>query len=62
MSLVACLWEMQVEGGVTSVKGFYVAIIYGGLRANGKKPDLALVACDIDATVAGLNVISSSFP
>jgi N-acetylglutamate synthase/N-acetylornithine aminotransferase len=44
---------MQVEGGVTAAKGFKAAGIYGGLRAKGEKPDLALVACDVDATVAG---------
>jgi hypothetical protein len=44
---------MQVEGGVTAAKGFKAAGIYSGLRAKGEKPDLALVACDVDATVAG---------
>jgi N-acetylglutamate synthase/N-acetylornithine aminotransferase len=44
---------MQVEGGVTAAKGFKAAGIYGGLRAKGEKPDLALVACDVGATVAG---------
>jgi hypothetical protein len=44
---------VQVEGGVTAAKGFKAAGIYGGLRAKGQKPDLALVACDVDATVAG---------
>ena len=53
LSLVACWCEMQVEGGVTAAKGFKAAGIYGGLRAKGEKPDLALVACDVDATVAG---------
>lgn len=47
---------MQVEGGVTAAKGFKAAGIYGGLRAKGEKPDLALVACDVDATVAGMSV------
>jgi glutamate N-acetyltransferase/amino-acid N-acetyltransferase len=49
------LWSVwvQVEGGVTAAKGFKAAGIYGGLRAKGQKPDLALVACDVDATVAG---------
>jgi len=46
---------MQVEGGVTAAKGFKAAGIYGGLRAKGEKPDLALVACDVDATVAGMS-------
>jgi hypothetical protein len=27
--------------------------MYGGLRAKGEKPELALVGCDVDATVAG---------
>lgn len=27
--------------------------MYGGLRAVGEKPDLALVACDVDAESAG---------
>jgi N-acetylglutamate synthase/N-acetylornithine aminotransferase len=45
--------KMQVEGGVTAAKGFKATGIYGGLRAKGEKPDLALVACDVDATVAG---------
>lgn len=45
--------RVQVEGGVTAAKGFKAAGIYGGLRAKGEKPDLALVACDVDATVAG---------
>lgn len=27
--------------------------MYGGLRAKGEKPELALVSCDVDATVAG---------
>ncbi|GJN31079.1 hypothetical protein PR202_gb19434 [Eleusine coracana subsp. coracana] len=43
----------RVEGGVTAAKGFKAAGIYGGLRAKDEKPDLALVACDVDATVAG---------
>uniref|UniRef100_A0A0A9C8P6 Uncharacterized protein n=1 Tax=Arundo donax TaxID=35708 RepID=A0A0A9C8P6_ARUDO len=45
-------WK-QVEGGVTAAKGFKAAGIYGRLRTKGEKPDLALVACDVDATVAG---------
>ncbi|RLN39758.1 hypothetical protein C2845_PM01G11060 [Panicum miliaceum] len=48
-------WK-QVEGGVTAAKGFKAAGIYGGLRAKGEKPDLALVACDVDATVAAYRV------
>jgi glutamate N-acetyltransferase/amino-acid N-acetyltransferase len=53
----------QVEGGVTAAKGFKAAGIYGGLRAKGEKPDLALVACDVDATVAGAfttNVVAAA--
>ncbi|CAK7336924.1 unnamed protein product [Dovyalis caffra] len=45
-------WE-QIPGGVTAAKGFKAAGIYGGLRALGEKPDLALVTCDVDATAAG---------
>ena len=52
---------MQVEGGVTAAKGFRAAGIYGGLRAKGQKPDLALVACDVDATVAGKTTTSAFF-
>ncbi|BAF11646.1 arginine biosynthesis bifunctional protein ArgJ, chloroplastic [Oryza sativa Japonica Group] len=55
-------WK-QVEGGVTAAKGFKAAGIYGGLRAKGEKPDLALVACDVDATVAGAfttNVVAAA--
>lgn len=44
---------VQVPGGVTAAEGFKAAGIYGGLRAKGKKPDLALVACDVDAISAG---------
>lgn len=50
---------MQVEGGVTAAKGFKAAGIYGGLRAKGEKPDLALVACDVDATIAGRTITST---
>lgn len=56
----ALVW-MQVEGGVTAAKGFKAAGIYGGLRAKGQKPDLALVACDVDATVAGKTTTSAFF-
>ncbi|MQL82854.1 hypothetical protein Taro_015336 [Colocasia esculenta] len=45
-------WK-QIPGGVTAAKGFKAAGIYGGLRAKGEKPDLALVTCDVDATAAG---------
>lgn len=44
----------QIPGGVTAAKGFKAAGIYGGLRAVGEKPDLALVTCDVDAVSAGL--------
>ncbi|CAA6669363.1 unnamed protein product [Spirodela intermedia] len=40
-------------GSVTAAKGFKAAGIYGGLRAKGEKPDLALVTCDVDAAAAG---------
>ena len=52
---------VQVEGGVTAAKGFKAAGIYGGLRAKGQKPDLALVACDVDATVAGKTTVTWAF-
>ncbi|KAJ9186224.1 hypothetical protein P3X46_005751 [Hevea brasiliensis] len=45
-------WK-EIPGGITAAKGFKAAGIYGGLRAKGEKPDLALVTCDIDATAAG---------
>ncbi|KAJ8753982.1 hypothetical protein K2173_001880 [Erythroxylum novogranatense] len=45
-------WK-QIPGGVTAPKGFKAAGIYGGLRAKGEKPDLALVTCDVDAVAAG---------
>lgn len=54
------MW-VQVEGGVTAAKGFKAAGIYGGLRAKGQKPDLALVACDVDATVAGKTAVTWAF-
>ncbi|EEF31042.1 arginine biosynthesis bifunctional protein ArgJ, chloroplastic [Ricinus communis] len=43
----------QIPGGVTAAKGFKAVGIYGGLRAKGEKPDLALVTCDVDAAAAG---------
>ncbi|XP_057856457.2 arginine biosynthesis bifunctional protein ArgJ, chloroplastic isoform X1 [Cryptomeria japonica] len=55
-------WE-QVPGGVTAAKGFKAAGMYGGLRAVGKKPDLALVTCDVDAVAAGAftqNVVAAA--
>ncbi|KAI3940311.1 hypothetical protein MKW92_004141 [Papaver armeniacum] len=55
-------WE-QIPGGVTAAKGFKAAGMYGGLRAKGEKPDLALVTCDVDAVAAGvftLNVVAAA--
>ncbi|XP_058003103.1 arginine biosynthesis bifunctional protein ArgJ, chloroplastic isoform X5 [Hevea brasiliensis] len=46
-------WK-EIPGGVTAAKGFKAAGMYGGLRAKGEKPDLALVTCDVDATAAGV--------
>lgn len=43
----------QVSGGVTAPSGFKAAGLYGGLRAVGQKPDLALIVADDDAVVAG---------
>lgn len=50
------IWTLmfQVPGGVTAAKGFKASGMYGGLRAVGEKPDLALVTCDVDAISAGL--------
>lgn len=45
-------WK-QIPGGVTAAEGFRAAGIFGGLRAKGEKPDLALVVCDVDAMSAG---------
>lgn len=50
-----------MPGGVTAAKGFKAGGLYGGLRAKGDKPDLALVACDVDATAAGKNITSILF-
>ncbi|KAK9290440.1 hypothetical protein L1049_008610 [Liquidambar formosana] len=55
-------WK-QIPGGVTAAKGFKAAGMYGGLRAKGEKPDLALVTCDVDATSAGAfttNVVAAA--
>lgn len=55
-------WK-EIPGGVTAPKGFKAAGIYGGLRAKGEKPDLALVTCDVDATAAGsftTNVVAAA--
>ncbi|KAM0948251.1 putative transferase [Dioscorea sansibarensis] len=38
--------SVVIPGGVTAANGFKAAGIYGGLRAVGEKPDLALVTCD----------------
>lgn len=53
----------QIPGGVTAAQGFKAAGIYGGLRAVGQKPDLALVTCDVDAVSAGAfttNVVAAA--
>lgn len=55
-------WK-QVPGGVTAAKGFKAAGMYGGLRAKGEKPDLALVTCDVNAIAAGAfttNIVSAA--
>ncbi|XP_071908134.1 arginine biosynthesis bifunctional protein ArgJ, chloroplastic-like isoform X2 [Coffea arabica] len=53
----------QIPGGVTAAKGFQAAGMYGGLRAVGEKPDLALVTCDVNAIAAGAftkNVVAAA--
>ncbi|KAJ0088421.1 hypothetical protein Patl1_31895 [Pistacia atlantica] len=55
-------WK-EIPGGVTAAEGFNAAGIFGGLRAKGEKPDLALVTCDVDATSAGAfttNVVAAA--
>ncbi|KAI8560456.1 hypothetical protein RHMOL_Rhmol04G0256800 [Rhododendron molle] len=55
-------WK-QIPGGVTAANGFKAAGMYGGLRAKGEKPDLALVSCDVDAISAGAfttNVVAAA--
>ncbi|XP_047342425.1 arginine biosynthesis bifunctional protein ArgJ, chloroplastic [Impatiens glandulifera] len=55
-------WK-QIPGGITAPKGFKAAGMYGGLRAKGNKPDLALVTCDVDAISAGAfttNVVAAA--
>nr|XP_043631993.1 arginine biosynthesis bifunctional protein ArgJ, chloroplastic [Erigeron canadensis] len=55
-------WK-QIPGGVTAAEGFKAAGMYGGLRALGEKPDLALVTCDVDAVAAGTftkNVVAAA--
>ncbi|XP_019169150.1 PREDICTED: arginine biosynthesis bifunctional protein ArgJ, chloroplastic isoform X4 [Ipomoea nil] len=55
-------WQ-QIPGGVTAAIGFKAAGMYGGLRALGEKPDLALVTCDVDAISAGAftkNVVAAA--
>ncbi|XP_019169151.1 PREDICTED: arginine biosynthesis bifunctional protein ArgJ, chloroplastic isoform X5 [Ipomoea nil] len=53
----------MAAGGVTAAIGFKAAGMYGGLRALGEKPDLALVTCDVDAISAGAftkNVVAAA--
>ncbi|KAL0338340.1 UNVERIFIED_CONTAM: Arginine biosynthesis bifunctional protein ArgJ, chloroplastic [Sesamum angustifolium] len=53
----------QIPGGVAAAEGFKAAGMYGGLRAVGEKPDLALVTCDVDAISAGAfttNVVAAA--
>nr|GMD06983.1 arginine biosynthesis bifunctional protein ArgJ, chloroplastic isoform X1 [Ipomoea batatas] len=55
-------WQ-QIPGGVAAAIGFKAAGMYGGLRALGEKPDLALVTCDVDAISAGAftkNVVAAA--
>lgn len=55
-------WK-QVPGGVTAAIGFKAAGVYGGVRAASRKPDLALVSCDVDAAAAGAfteNVVAAA--
>ncbi|KGN58890.1 arginine biosynthesis bifunctional protein ArgJ, chloroplastic [Cucumis sativus] len=55
-------WK-QIDGGVSAAKGFKAAGLYGGLRAKGEKPDLALVTCDVEAISAGAftkNVVAAA--
>ncbi|KAL9338258.1 hypothetical protein Peur_070027 [Populus x canadensis] len=52
-------WQ-QIPGEVTAAKGFKAAGMYGGLRAKGEKPELALVGCDVDATVAAISATTSA--
>ncbi|CAN0881518.1 Arginine biosynthesis bifunctional protein ArgJ, chloroplastic [Linum grandiflorum] len=55
-------WK-EIPGGITAANGFKAAGIYGGLRAKGEKPDLALVTCDVDAVAAGAfttNVVAAA--
>ncbi|WZZ61953.1 hypothetical protein YC2023_062060 [Brassica napus] len=46
---VATTIEEASAGGVTA------AGMYAGFRASGKKPNLALVTCDVGAVAAGPN-------
>ncbi|XP_002978127.2 arginine biosynthesis bifunctional protein ArgJ, chloroplastic isoform X2 [Selaginella moellendorffii] len=53
----------QIPGGVAGPCGFRAAGLYGGLRALGTKPDLALVVSDVDAVCAGTfttNVVAAA--
>eukprot|EP00271_Cylindrocystis_brebissonii_P010295 TRINITY_DN26454_c0_g1_i1.p1 TRINITY_DN26454_c0_g1~~TRINITY_DN26454_c0_g1_i1.p1 ORF type:complete len:517 (+),score=103.82 TRINITY_DN26454_c0_g1_i1:52-1551(+) len=55
-------WK-EIPGGVCAAKGFKAVGMYAGLRAAGKKPDLALVVCETDAQAAGaftLNVMAAA--
>ena len=45
-------WE-EIDGSVCAAKGFQAQGMYSGLRAKGKKADLALIMCEVDATAAG---------
>jgi len=56
-------WVKVPGGNITTAKGFKATGAYGGLRASGKKADLALVVCDTDAVVGGtftLNVMCAA--
>lgn len=46
-------WEKIKDGNVCTPKGFKATGAYAGLRASGKKADLALVVADADAVVGG---------
>ncbi|WZZ88898.1 hypothetical protein YC2023_117477 [Brassica napus] len=54
ISLPECCGNRFLIGGeVTAAKGFNAAGICAGLRASGKKSDLALVTCDVNVVAAG---------
>lgn len=46
-------WVKVPNGNVCSAAGFKATGAYAGLRASGRKADLALVVCDTDAIVGG---------